>query len=87
MKSSKPSFAVVSALFAVLVSVSPGSLYARDAEPGSLIFAAADTARQQCIQVCRARRHSCLSLKLIPSSECRGVYQDCVNYTCNAPKG
>ncbi len=84
MKYSKQSFAVVSVLFAELLSLSTGTLNARDADPASLTFAAAQTAKQQCINTCRARYRDCLSLKQIPSSECRGIYQDCARYTCNA---
>jgi hypothetical protein len=80
MKCSKRSFAVVSVLFALLLSLSTGTLNAR----ASLTFAAAQTAKQQCIKTCRARYRDCLSLKQIPSSECRGIYQDCTRYTCNA---
>ena len=92
MKCSKRSFAVVCALFAVLLSMlpliaSPGTLYARDADLSSLTFAAAQTAKQQCINTCRARYRDCRSLKQIPSSECRGVYQDCKRNTCNAVQG
>ena len=92
MKSSKRSFATVSVRFAVLLSllslvVSTGTLNARDVDRTSLTFAAAQTAKQQCINTCRARYRSCLSLKQIPSSECRGVYQDCIRFTCNAVKG
>ena len=82
MKCSKRSFAVVSLLFAVLLSLSIGTLNARDADLASRTFAAA--AKQQCINTCRARYRDCLSLKQIPSSECRGIYQDCTRYTCNA---
>jgi hypothetical protein len=39
------------------------------------------------MNICRARYHACFSLKQIPSSECRGVHQDCVRYTCNAVQG
>jgi hypothetical protein len=77
-------FTAVSALFAVLLSLSTGTLNARDADLASLTFAAAHTAKQQCINACRARYRDCLSLKQIPSSECRGIYQDCTRYTCNA---
>jgi hypothetical protein len=83
MKCSKRSFTIVSALFAVLLSSSTGTLNARDADLASRTFAAAQTAKQ-CINTCRARYRDCLSLKQIPSSECRGVYQDCIRYTCNA---
>ena len=82
MKCSNRSFGVVSVLFAVLLSSSTGTLNARDADLGSLIFAAARTAKQQCINTCRARYRDCLSLKQISSFECRGVYQDCTRYTC-----
>jgi hypothetical protein len=87
MKCSKRSFAVVSALFAMLLSlpsvvVSTGTLNARDADAASFTFAAAQTAKQQCRNTCRARYRDCLSLKQISSFECRGVYQDCTRYTC-----
>jgi hypothetical protein len=77
-------FTVVSVLFAVLLSLSTGTLNARDADLASPTFVAAQTAKQQCINTCRARYRDCLSLKQIPSSECRGIYQDCARYTCNA---
>ena len=86
MKCSKRSFAMVSLLFAVLLSLSIGTLNARDADLASRTFAAAQTAKQQCINTCRARYRDCLSLKQIPSSECRGVYQDCTRFTCSAVK-
>ena len=87
MKCSKRSF--VSLLFAVLLSllslvVSTGTLNARAANLASFTFAAAWTAKQQCINSCRTRYRDCRSLKQIPSSECRGIYQDCTRYTCNA---
>ena len=84
MKCSKRSFAVVSVLFAFLLSFGTGTLNARDADLDSLILVAAQTANQQCINRCRARYHDCRSLKQIPSPECRGIYQDCTRYTCSA---
>jgi hypothetical protein len=92
MKSSKRSFVVATALFAVLLSLpslvmSAGTLHARDADLAPLTFAAAQTAKQQCMNICRARYRACFSLKQILSSECRGVYQDCVRCTCNAVQG
>jgi hypothetical protein len=92
MKSIKRSFAVDSVLFALLLSslslfVSTGVLNARDAGLAPLTFAAAQTAKQQCINVCRSRYRDCRSLKQIPSFECWGVYRDCKSYTCNAGKG
>ena len=87
MKCNKRSLAVVSVLFSLILSLSTGTLNARDNDSTSLTFAAAQTAKQQCISICRARYRSCLSLSLIPSSECRGVYQDCVRFTCNTVQG
>jgi hypothetical protein len=92
MKSCKRSFAVNSAYFVVLLSslslfVSTGVLNARDAGLAPLTFAAAQTAKQQCINICRSRYRDCRSLKQIPSFECRGVYKDCKSYTCNAVQG
>jgi hypothetical protein len=78
-------FAVVSVLLAVLLSSNtenPGG-----ADLASLIFAAAQTTKQQCVNVCRARYRDCFSLKQIPSFECRGIYRDCTRFTCNAVKG
>ena len=82
MKCSKRSVAVASVLFAVLLPPSTGTLNARDADLASLTFAAAQTAKRQCINTYRARYRDCLSLKQLPSFECRGVYQDCIRYTC-----
>ena len=84
MKCSKRSFAVVSVLFAALLSLSQETLNARDADLAPLTFAAAQTAKQQCINACRARYRDCRSLGQIPSSECRGVYQDCTRFKCKA---
>jgi hypothetical protein len=47
-------FTAVSVLFAVLLSLTR-TLNAGDADPASLTFAAAHTAKQQCINTCRAR--------------------------------
>jgi len=87
MKYSKRSFAVVSVLFALLLSLSTGALKARDADLASLTFAAAQTAKQRCINTCRARYRDCLSRKQIPSFECGNVYEDCISFTCNALPG
>jgi hypothetical protein len=86
MKCSEQSFAVVSVLFALLLSLSTGTLV-RDAELASLIFSAAQTAKQQCINTCRARYRDCLSLKQMPFSECRRGYQDCSRLTCKSVQG
>ena len=82
MKHSKGSFAVASLLFAVLLSLSVGSLNARAGDLASRTFAAAQTAKQQCINSCRARYRDCRRLNQLPSFECRSVYQDCTRYTC-----
>jgi hypothetical protein len=63
MKCRKRSSAVVSVLFALVLSFSTGTLNARDADLDSLIFAVAQTANQQCINTCRARYRDCRSLK------------------------
>jgi hypothetical protein len=84
MKCSKQSVAVVYLLFAVLLSLmSIGTLNARDTDLASRAFAAAQTAKQKCINTCRARYLNCRRLNQLPSFECRGVYQDCTRYTCS----
>ena len=82
MKCSKLSFAIVSLLFAVLLSSSIDALNARDADLASYTFAAAQTAKQKCMNTCRARYRDCRRLKQLPSFECRNVYRDCTRYTC-----
>jgi hypothetical protein len=82
MKCSKLSFAIVSLLFAVLLSSSIDALNARDADLASYTFAAAQTAKQKCMNTCRARYQDCRRLKQLPSFECRNVYRDCTRYTC-----
>jgi hypothetical protein len=83
MKCSKRSFAYVSVLFAFLLSSSAGTLNALDADSASHSFAAAQTAKQKCINTCRARYRECRSLKQMQSGECRNVYKDCTRLTCN----
>jgi hypothetical protein len=80
MKCSRRYFAGVSAVFALLLAISTGALYARDLTP--LTLSAAQTAKPKCINTCRARYRDCISLKQISQYECRGVYQDCTRYTC-----
>ena len=82
MKSSTRSFAVV--FVAALLSSGAGTLNARDADLIPLTFAAAQTAKQQCTNTCRARYRDCLSKKQIPSFECQSVYQDCIRFNCSA---
>jgi len=62
MKCNKRSFAVASVLFTLLLSLSTRTLNARDADRSSL-FAAAHTAKQQCINSCRARYRDCQSFE------------------------
>ena len=87
MKCSRPSFAVVSIVIAVLLSLGTGTLNARDVDLAPLTLSAAQSAKQQCINTCRSRYRECRSLKQIPPYECRGVYQDCTRFTCNAVRG
>jgi hypothetical protein len=82
MKCTKRWFAIVSVIFAVLLSLNIGTLNAREADVASRTFAAAHTAKQQCLNACRARYRDCRHVNQLPSSECRGVYQDCTRYTC-----
>jgi hypothetical protein len=82
MKCSKPLFAVVSVFLAVPVSFGIGTVYARDAEPATVTLAAAQAAKQQCMNTCRARYRDCRRLNQLPTFECRSVYQDCTRYTC-----
>jgi hypothetical protein len=82
MKCSYWSFAVVSATFAVVLSLDIGTLGARDADLAPRNVAAVRTDKQECINVCRARYRDCRRQKQIPSFECQGVYQDCTRYTC-----
>ncbi|MFZ0146886.1 MAG: hypothetical protein WAM72_00815 [Xanthobacteraceae bacterium] len=82
MKCSKRSFAVASLLSAVLLSLNIGTLSARDADLASRAFVAAQTAKAQCMNTCRARYRDCRHVNQLPSFECRAVYQDCARYTC-----
>jgi hypothetical protein len=82
MKCSKRPSAVAPLLLAVLLSLSIGTLNARDADLASRAFAAAQTAKQQCMNTCRARYRDCRRLNQLPPSQCRGVYQDCTRFTC-----
>lgn len=81
MKCSKGSFAVA-ALALLLVSFKFTTLNAREDEAVSRSFAATHTAKQQCINACRARYRDCRHQNQIPSFECRDVYQDCTRYSC-----
>src|SRR5262249_23068904 len=82
MKCSKRSFAVVSLLFAEPLSLSIGTLNARDADLASPTFAAVQTAKQQCINTCRARYRDCRRLNRLTSFECRWDYPNWNRSTC-----
>jgi hypothetical protein len=86
MKFRKPSFAIISVLFAALLSSSTKTLNARDADLPSVTLAAAQTSKK-CTNLCRARYHDCQKLNQIPIFECQYIYQDCMRYTCNAAPG
>jgi hypothetical protein len=81
MKSSKRSVAVISLVCAAFLSSSIVTLKARD-DLATRTLVAAQTAKQQCINACRARYRDCRHLNQLPSFECRGVYQDCTRYSC-----
>jgi len=83
MKCTRQSFAVICALLAVPLSLSIGSLDARESDSATDRLAAAQTAKQQCMNTCRARYRDCRRMKQLPSFECRGVYQDCTRFTCS----
>jgi hypothetical protein len=76
------SYAVVSLSFAMLLSLNVGTLSAREADLPSRTFAAAQTAKQQCVNACHARYRDCRHLNQLRSSECWGIYRDCTRYTC-----
>jgi len=82
MKCSKRSFAVVSFLLPALLSLSMGTLNASDGDLAARTFAAAQTAKQQCMNTCRARYRDCRRLNQLPRSQCQGVYQDCTRFSC-----
>jgi hypothetical protein len=86
MNCCKRTFAVV-VLFGAFLSSGQGMLNGRDADGSFITFAAAQTAKQQCINACRARYRDCRSLKQISASECRGIYQDCTRFQCSAVRG
>ncbi len=67
---------------AFALAVGQGTARARDADLAAPGFAAAQTAKQQCMNACRARYRDCRHLNQLPSSECRGIYQDCTKYSC-----
>jgi hypothetical protein len=55
-----------------------------DAAFASQTLAAAQTAKakRQCISYCRARYRDCLHKGQLPLFDCRGVYEDCTQYSC-----
>jgi hypothetical protein len=87
MTCSKRSFAGIAVLLALVLSTRAETLNAGDADLGSHTFAVAQSTKQKCMNTCRARYRDCVSKRQIPSFECRGVYQDCARFTCNAVRG
>ena len=81
MKCTKRSFAGICMLLAVPLALSSGRLNARDADLASSTFAAARTAKHQCVNTCRARYRDCRRLNQIHRSSV-GVFTDCTRYTC-----
>jgi hypothetical protein len=85
MKCSKRSVAVAFVLFAVLLSSTIETLNARDAATATHSIVATQTAKQQCMNACRARYRDCRHKKQVSSFECQNVYQDCTRFSCDAP--
>jgi len=81
MKCNKRPSYVASVFFAGLLLPSLGTLHAGE-YPNSRTLAAAQTAKQQCVNTCRARYRDCRRQDQISPYECQGVYQDCVRYSC-----
>jgi hypothetical protein len=81
MKCTKRSSSVICIVLAMPLSLSIGRLNARDTD-GATSLARAQTAKQQCVNICRARYRDCRHLNQLPYFECRGVYQDCTRYSC-----
>lgn len=75
-------FAAAPVALAVFLSLTAGTVSARDADLASRSVAAAQTAKQQCLNTCRVRYRDCRRLGQLPSGECQGVYQDCTRYSC-----
>jgi hypothetical protein len=71
-------------IFAVLAVVLASSIAPSNAQESAntMTVAAAQSAKQQCLNLCRTRYRDCLFRKQIPSSECRGVYRDCSRIAC-----
>jgi len=82
MKCRKGLVAIASLLFAVFLSLSARSLDAREPETAPRTVVAAQTAKQQCMNTCRARYRDCRHQGQVPTFECQNVYQDCVRFTC-----
>ena len=82
MKCRKWLFAVVCLLFTVFLSLSNRPLNSREADIPPRTLVATQTAKQQCMNTCRARYRDCRQQKQLPSFECQNVYQDCIRFTC-----
>jgi hypothetical protein len=86
MKCRIASLFAVSAFLAVLLQGS-AALNAHAADSAPTTLASIKTEKYKCLNVCRARYRDCVSLKQIPSFECKGVYKDCVHDSCDAVRG
>jgi hypothetical protein len=65
-----------------VVAFFAASEVARADDGPTLNVASAHTAKQQCINSCRARYRDCRRMNQLPSAECQGIYQDCTRYSC-----
>jgi hypothetical protein len=77
MKNSRRS-AIISFVFIALAALNIAPVNSRESDRATLIPAAAHTGKHHA-KACRARYRDCLSLKQLPSSECRTVYEDCIH--------
>src|SRR5262249_34963027 len=68
------------AVFALSIGQSTGR--AGDADLPWRSFAAAQTAKQQCMNNCRARYRDLSLLIQLAALGCRGFSQDCTRYSC-----
>jgi hypothetical protein len=79
MKCSKPLLTVSTVFF---LSLGVGKLGAHDAATQTLAAAQTAKAKRHCISYCRTRYRDCLHTDQLPSFECRGIYEDCTQYSC-----
>lgn len=70
-------------MFAVLAMLIVSGASPSNAREANMVVAAAQSAKQQCLTLCRTRYRDCRSRGEIPAAQCRGVYRDCSNIACN----